>query len=123
MEEKVPGGTGELSQDDGLSEEIRTNLRHDRNLLVNHLSKLYEYLDNLDDEDVNPRLKFTESIALLVDQLSKNNAQLVELAKIKAKVQMSRPSDSKLSGDDIDDVYSDIDSNSPISGAKVHADA
>ena len=119
MEEKVPGRPGELkSQSADLVDEARANLRADRERLIKHLSALYDHLDNA--PSITERVGFTESIAQVVDTLNKNNAQLVELAKIRAKTEMM--SGGRFTGAELDDVYGDIPD--VMSGPqKDHADA
>lgn len=82
-------------------DEAHENLISDRKKLEQAIDLIVEARDLI--KDTFAKVGLSENLAKIVDGLTKNNAQLVELAKLKAKVEFA----SRTKGDGFSDTETD----------------
>ena len=91
---------------DELMEEIAKNVREDRARLVEICDALLSICKTGDFEDPAGKAAIAEPFAKIADSLTKSNAQLVEVAKLRAKDK--KPSEDEFSDQDLEDAYTNI---------------
>lgn len=92
---------------DEIIDEIHENLISDRKKLEKAIDLITEARDVI--KDPFSKVSLSENLAKIVDGLTKNNAQLVELAKLKAKVEFtSRPNGEAFSDTETNGMFDEI---------------
>ncbi len=89
-----------------LVEEIHENAVRDRKRLESYVDQVGRPHENLDPEVA---AALAESMVDISEALTRNNAQLVEVAKILMKKKLSTKNDDDFSGDEADEVFEEIE--------------
>ena len=106
MEDEIRGGR-DVEQDDLLSE-IRDNLRVDREKLTKIFDKITEEVE----ESLHPEL--IEGFTSVSEVLTKNTAQMIELAKLHVKKSLIKDGDDRPSDVEADSLFNTIENDSKV---------
>lgn len=95
-----------LNKTDDMLTEIHENIKNDRL----KLEECFNDIKAIVSADPIAKIEMTENFVRLVDGLTRSNAQLVELAKVKVKKEVIALSGAKngFAKDEIDDVFGEI---------------
>lgn len=97
-----------MSKTEELFSEIHNNIKNDRRRLEDFCDAIKKV--EVAEQDPMAKIALTDNLTQLVDSLTRSNAQLVELLKVKVKkelVTISHTSDGLLSKD-ANDVFNEI---------------
>jgi hypothetical protein len=92
---------------DDFIDEAHRNITNDRDKLEKAIELIIEARDTVNDPLA--KVALSENLTKVVDGLTKNNAQLVELAKLRAKVDFaSKAKGDGFSGDETNGMFDEI---------------
>ena len=87
------------------------------------LQRLYDDLERLKDADPVAVQIISSDLVKIADSLTKQTAQLVELAKLKQKAEGVRQTEDELSSEDYEELYNAIDGREAIKNGDWDGDA